>query len=141
MSLLSNLELKLICDMMDSLFEQCDSESVSDEDIKDIKDVLLDLVEEDDRYTLCSNLETTYYMYSILLSEIRQKRRDVMTTLFQQNPKLAQEKSVLKEKLDAEPEYATLHKIEEQMFQFLEHLKNIKNNIIYLYKDGDNINE
>ena len=58
-----------------------------------------------------------------------------MSSLFENNPKLAQEKSVLKEKLDADEEYARFHKNEEMLFQLTEHLQNIKNNIVYLYKE------
>lgn len=134
---ISDLNLKLIEKMSKNLQEQSNSSLIED---KDIYSALVNLKDANsnenyDKYYLVSSLETLYYCFSVMLSEVRQKKREITTALFEQNPKLAQEKSVLKEKLDAEPEYAVLHKNEEQLFQFIEHIQNIKNNIIYLCKE------
>lgn len=133
----SKLEYKLIEKMANILYKDCNSNIVSLEDVTDALNYVVDTNNDDSRMNFCSALETLYYCFSVILSEVRQKKRSITTAIFSQNPKLAQEKSVLKEKLDAEPEYANLHRQEEQLFQFIEHIQNIKNNITYLYKEEE----
>lgn len=135
MNYISQLEIKLIQRIIDNLYAEIGSNIILEDDIKLAKENLTKTY--DSKFECCSGLETIYYCFSIMLSEVRQKKREVTTAIFEQNPKLSQEKSVLKEKLDAEPEYAILHKEEEQLFQFIEHIQNIKNNIIYVYKEDD----
>lgn len=142
--LLSNIEYQLIRDMSKFLFNNCNGYFCNDENLmislnQENLDYLLEELKnnQNNKYELCSTLESIYYCYSIILSNVRYYKRNVMTAAFESNPKLAQEKSVLKEKLDAIPEYAILHKDEEQLFQFLEHIQNVKNNIIYLIKDNE----
>lgn len=131
---ISNLELNLTDRMAREIFSACDSSFVSQDDIEqalqDVKNTI-----DATKLEFCSNIETLDYLFSVILSEIRAKKRSVMSSLFEQNPKLAQEKSVLKEKLDADEEYAKLHYSEELLFQFTEHIQNIKNNVIYLFKE------
>lgn len=129
---ISKLEIKLIQKLSDTIYKQYPSEIITEEDINEAKNNLDESLS--DRFELCSALETIYYCYSVILSEVRDKKRKIMASLFEQNPKLSQEKSVLQEKLDANLEYANIHKIEEQLFQFIGHIQNIKNNIVYVYK-------
>ena len=70
-----------------------------------------------------------------MLSEIRVKKRNVLTGIFEIKPKLAEEKSVLEKKLDAEPEYAKYKEKEEYLFQIIEHINNLKNNITWLIRE------
>lgn len=130
---ISNLEIKLIERMANEIYSACNSNFITEDDLNlalsNLKNQNITKLE------FCSNIETLYYIFSVILSEVRAKKREVMSSLFEQNPKLAQEKSVLKEKLDADEEYAQLHKQEELLFQFVEHMQNIKNNITYLFKE------
>lgn len=131
---ISNLEFRLIERMSNEIFSACNSELMTEDDllmaIQNLKDNT-----NTTKLEFCSSIETLYYIFSVILSEVRARKRDVMSSLFEQNPKLAQEKSVLKEKLDTDSEYALLHKNEELLFQFVEHMQNIKNNITYLFKE------
>lgn len=131
---ISELEFKLIDRVSSEIFSSCDSCLVDKNDIKEAKQILKESNEQS-KLEFCSAVETLYYIFSVILSEVRQTKRQIMSSLFENNPKLAQEKSVLKEKLDADEEYARFHKNEEMLFQLTEHLQNIKNNIIYLYKE------
>ena len=124
--------------MSQNIYDSCDSELIDENSISDLLREFDVIQSTDNRYDFCSMLDTIYYTYSVMLTEIRQKKREIMTAIFESNPKLSQEKSVLKEKLDAEPEYASVHEKEEKLFQFLEHIQNIKNNVVYLLKDEDN---
>ena len=130
------LELNLIKRMSNKLMDDCSSELVSEDEVKQAQQILFES-NNCTKAEFCSSLETIYYIFSIILSEIRQQKREIMTAIFQTNPKLSQEKSVLKDKLDAEPEYAILHQKEELLFQFIEHIQNIKNNITYVYSKED----
>lgn len=132
MSYLSNLETNLIVRMSNQIYNMCDSNLINKTELEEAQS---NLKNSEDKFIICSNLETLYYIHSVLLSEIRDKKRNVMSSIFEQNVKLSQEKSVLKEKLDAIPEYANLHKIEEMLFQLIEHLQNIKNNITFMLKE------
>lgn len=138
---ISNLEEKLIYKVSYNIFmKQTDLGLSNSLNYDDYTDLMLSLNKENlynDKYNFCSTLETIYFSFSVILSEVRAKRREITTGLFESNPKLAQEKSVLKDKLDAEPEYAKIHKLEEQLFQFLEHIQNTKNNVIYLLGNKD----
>lgn len=135
MNYISQLEIQLIQRMIDNLYAEIGSDIILEDEIKLVKENLTKTY--DSKFECCSELETIYYCFSVILSEVRQKKREVTTAIFEQNPKLSQEKSVLKEKLDAEPEYAILHKEEEQLFQFIEHIQNIKNNINEYYKEDN----
>lgn len=130
---ISNLEIKLIERMANEIYSACNSNFMTEDDLN----LALSSLKNQNitKLEFCSNIETLYYIFSVILSEVRAKKREVMSSLFEQNPKLAQEKSVLKEKLDADEEYAQLHKQEELLFQFVEHMQNIKNNITYLFKE------
>lgn len=132
----SELEISLIQRMANNILDSYLSDVITQEDIdKAVKSITEN--NNTNRFDFCSSIETASYCFSILLSEVRDNKREVMTALFNDNPKLAQEKSVLKEKLDAEPEYASLHGLEEQLFQIIEHLTSIKNNVTYLLKDEE----
>lgn len=131
---ISNLEIKLIERMANEIYSACNSELMTEDDLSLALNNLKEM-SNTTKLEFCSSIETLYYIFSVILSEVRAKKRDVMSSLFEQNPKLAQEKSVLKEKLDADEEYAQLHKQEELLFQFVEHMQNIKNNITYLFKE------
>lgn len=137
---ISNLDYQLIGRMSTNIYNEFNSELITEEDIDQALTNLNQSLTKS-KFEFCSSIETVYYIYSVLLSEVRQKKREVMSVLFEQNPKLAQEKSVLKEKLDADIEYATLHKVEELLFQFTEHLQNIKNNVVYVFKEEDDLLE
>lgn len=132
---IDKLEINLIQKVSDRIFDTFDSQLVCIDEILEAFENLKCYNNEEAKYEFCSALETLYYCFSVVLSDVRQNKREIMTALFQQNPKLAQEKSVLKDKLDAEPEYAKMHQLEEQLFQLVEHIQNIKNNVIYLYKE------
>lgn len=107
---------------------------ICDNDLKDAQNLLK---EATDKYEICTAIETMHYMFSLILSSVRQKKRNVISAIFKQKPKLAEEKSVLEKKLDAEPEYAKEKEKEEYLFQFLEHLTNIRNNINWLFKNDE----
>lgn len=131
---ISELEFKLIDRVSDEIFNSCSSCLVDKNDVKEAKQLLKESNEQS-KLEFCSAVETLYYIFSVILSEVRQVKRQIMSSLFENNPKLAQEKSVLKEKLDADEEYARFHKNEEMLFQLTEHLQNIKNNVAYMYKE------
>lgn len=133
---ISNLDYQLIGRMAINIYNEFSSELITEEDVgQALTNLNRNL--NTSKFEFCSSIETLYYIYSVLLSEVRQKKREVMSVLFEQNPKLAQEKSVLKEKLDADIEFATLHKVEELLFQFTEHLQNTKNNVVYMFKEDE----
>lgn len=133
---ISNLEVKLVERMANEIYSACNSEFMTEDDLSLALGNLRETVNTT-KLEFCSSIETLYYVFSVILSEVRAKKRDVMSSLFEQNPKLAQEKSVLKEKLDADGEYAQLHKQEELLFQFVEHMQNIKNNVTYMFKEDN----
>lgn len=135
----SNLELKLIDRLCVEVFNQCQA-NVSlivrediDEALQNVKDT--NSIEEGGKGDFCIAVESLRYCFSVILSEVRQKKRNVMSGLFEDRPELAKEKSVLKEKLDAVPEYAQLHMQEELLFQLIEHLQNVGNSVTYLFKE------
>ena len=134
---ISELEFKLIDRVSSEIFSSCGSCLVDKNYIKEAKQILKESNEQS-KLEFCSAVETLYYIFSVILSEVRQKKRELMSLLFESNPKLAQEKSVLKEKLDADPDYAILHNVEELLFQFTEHIQNVKNSVVYMFKDGEN---
>lgn len=131
--ILSNLEIQMLDKMSNFIYNDCGSEIITVEEVR----IAQENVEQslNNKFELCSALDTLYYCFSVMLSEVRQTKRNVMSALFSQNPKLAQEKSVLKEKLDADSEYANLHKKEDELWQFIEYVQNLKNNIVYMYKE------
>lgn len=134
---ISDLEYQLIERMATEIYNKCNIEIITEDDISTaLEDI--NKTKNENKYEFCSSLETLYYIYSVILSEVRQKKRELMSLLFESNPKLAQEKSVLKEKLDADPDYAILHNVEELLFQFTEHIQNVKNSVVYMFKDGEN---
>lgn len=132
---LSELEINLIVRMSKLICNITDSKLVTNSDIDDA----LNLIEtSNSKYDICSSLDSLYYCYSIMLSEVRSIKRQVVTGIFQDKPKLMDEKSVLEKKLDAIPEYAKYKQYEEYIWQFLEHITNIKNNINWLIKEEEN---
>ena len=85
--------------MATEIYNKCSIEIITEDDISTaLEDI--NKAKNENKYEFCSSLETLYYIYSVILSEVRQKKRELMSLLFESNPKLAQEKSVLKEKLD-----------------------------------------
>lgn len=134
MELLSNLELGIIDKLSSKLYNDNDNEFVSKDEIEECKQILHDAT---NRYEICSALETLRYCFSLILSEVRDKKRSVITAVFEQKPKLAEEKSVLEKKLDAVPEYAKYKKQEELLFQFIEYISNIENNITWILKSNE----
>lgn len=136
---ISELELNLMDRMSREIYNNSNSEVINISDYTETLHSIRQNNKYGTKFDLCSDIETLYYCFSVVLSEVRERKRAVTTAIFEDNPKLSQEKSVLKEKLDAIPEYARLHKSEEQLFQFLEHIQNVKNNIIYLYEETEEI--
>lgn len=134
--ILSDLDLNLILKLSQKLYIMCNENDdiICDNDLKDAQNLLK---EATDKYEICTAIETMHYMFSLILSSVRQKKRNVISAIFKQKPKLAEEKSVLEKKLDAEPEYAKEKEKEEYLFQFLEHLTNIRNNINWLFKSDE----
>lgn len=131
--ILSNLEIQMLNKMSNFIYNDCSSEIITVEEVRTAQENVEQSL--NNKFELCSALDTLYYCFSVMLSEVRQTKRSVMSALFSQNPKLAQEKSVLKEKLDADSEYANLHKKEDELWQFIEYVQNLKNNIVYMYKE------
>ena len=131
--ILSNLEIQMLNKMSNFIYNDCGSEIITAEEVRTAQENVEQ--SSSSKLELCSALDTLYYCFSVMLSEVRQTKRSVMSALFSQNPKLAQEKSVLKEKLDADLEYANLHKKEDELWQFIEYVQNLKNNIVYMYKE------
>lgn len=142
--LLSRLELKLILRIIDKLEKFTETEDIKNLiqdcklELQNINDTpsLLEITTEN-KYYICSILDTLYSVFSLLLSEVRIDKRQTLTSVFETHPKLLEEKSVLERKLDAIPEYAKCKEKEEYLFQFLEHIKSVKENIIWLVKIVD----
>nr|CAI9751398.1 hypothetical protein DGKKSRWO_DGKKSRWO_CDS_0107 [uncultured phage]CAI9752284.1 hypothetical protein CVNMHQAP_CVNMHQAP_CDS_0107 [uncultured phage] len=134
--LISQLEIKLLVKTMQLLSKLCNSSIISEDDIKQLIEQLQ--IESATKYELCASIDTISYTFSIMLSEVRQEKREIMTAIFESKPKIAEEKSVLEKKLDAIPEYAKQKEKEEYLFNFINHLKEIKNNITWLTKDDYN---
>lgn len=135
--LISTLEIKLIQKTISKLYQEtkCNvNDIITDEDITDLLDQLQNI---ETKFDLCSTLESINYVFSIILSEIRQEKRNVVNAIFQTKPKLAEEKSVLEKKLDAEPEYSALKTQEEYLFNFLNHLKEVKNTVTWMVKENE----
>lgn len=133
--LISSLDLKLIKKLSDKIFSDCNSELINKTEIDEVMETLKN--NKIDKLIVVSTLETLHYCFSVILSEVRQIKRDILTGIFIQKPKLLEEKSVLEKKLDAEPEYAKYKEKEEYCFQFLEHISNIKNTITWLVKESE----
>lgn len=136
---ISNLELQLIIKVSNKLYEESlfDKDDLIDEQILKESQDLLASDDVDNVFYLCSALETLHYCFSIILSEVRKSKREVITKIFEKDKKIAEEKKAIEKKLDSVPEYAELHYQEERLFQFLEHLNNVKNNITWLTKDEE----
>lgn len=133
--MLSKLDKKLIYTMSDRIFKLFSGEIITKDDITEAQQ---QIEYADDKLSICSAIESMHYCFSVILTEVRQVKRNVLKGIFDTKPDLAKEKSVLEKKLDAEPEYAKYKQIEEYLFQFLEHLTNILNNVKWLIKDEDN---
>lgn len=136
--ILSILEINLIIKTSTKLFLEdnyTQSQYVYFEEVQEIQKLLK---EAQNKFEFCTALDTLNCMYSMILSEVRQKKREVVTAIFQQKPKLSEEKSVLEKKLDAEPEYAKYKEKEERLFNFINYLNNIKNNVTWLIKEEEN---
>lgn len=133
--LISSLDLKLIKKLSDKIFSDCNSELIDKTEIDEVMETLKN--NKIDKLIVVSTLETLHYCFSVILSEVRQIKRDILTGIFIQKPKLLEEKSVLEKKLDAEPEYAKYKEKEEYCFQFLEHISNMKNTITWLVKESE----
>lgn len=132
---LSQLEINLLIKVSNKIYSFADeSEIISEEEIKEAQELINNATT---KFDLCSALEAMNYCFSILLSEIRSKKREILTGIFESKPKLAEEKSVLEKKLDAEPEYAKYKEKEEYLFQFIEHINNVKNNLVWLIKEEE----
>lgn len=134
MLVLSELDIKLIKTMSNKIFNLFSGDIITESDITDAQQQI-DCA--NDKLSICSAIESMHYCFSVILTEVRQTKRDVLRGIFETKPDLAKEKSVLEKKLDAEPEYAKYKQIEEYLFQFLEHLTNILNNIKWLIKDEE----
>ena len=91
--------------------------------------------DRNNKFEFLSNIDLLYYQYSIILTEVRELKRSVMQAIFSENSKLFSEKSVLEKKLEANKEYSDVKQTEEYLFQFLEHIDKIKNNIVWLLKE------
>lgn len=138
--LIDELSINLIKRTTDNILEYCHylGFDLDNKDINIIEYIDSSLV-IDQKFDLCVTLDTIQFYFSTILTEVRQNKRNITTSIFSDNPKIAQEKSVLKEKLDSFPEYACIHKLEEMLFQYIEYIGNLKNNIVYLYKEDDNV--
>lgn len=134
MLVLSELDIKLIKTMSNRIFNLFSGDIITESDITDAQQQI-DCA--NDKLSICSAIESMHYCFSVILTEVRQVKRDVLRGIFETKPDLAKEKSVLEKKLDAEPEYAKYKQIEEYLFQFLDHLTNILNNIKWLVKDEE----
>lgn len=137
--LIDELSMNLIKKTTNNILENCHylGYDLDNKDIDIIEYIDSNLI-TDQKFDLCMVLDTIQFYFSTILTEVRQSKRSITTNIFIDNPKIAQEKSVLKEKLDSFPEYASVHKLEEMLFQYIDYIGNIKNNIIYLYKEEDN---
>lgn len=134
-TLISTLEIKMINKISDTLYDKSNSELITKDEITEAQQQLC-LAEN--KYDVCSALETMNYCFSVILSEIRVAKREILTAVFKERPNLLGEKSVLERKLDAEPSYAECKEKEEYLFNFINHLSNIKDNITWLTKKEDN---
>lgn len=134
--LISNLELQMITKLSSSLYDDVDSDIITKDDITEAQQ---QLSQADNKYNVCSAIETMVYCFSVILSEVRATKREVLTAVFKEKPKLMDEKSVLERKLDAEPQYAEYKEKEEYLFNFINHLNNIKDNITWLTKKEEDI--
>lgn len=135
---ISKLELRLLKRMVEFVYNNINSKIITFDDIQEAENMLFNAT---DKFEVCSSLDTIHYCFSIILSEVRQIKRQVLTGIFQNKPKLLDEKSVLEKKLDAEPEYADYKQKEEYIWQLLEHVNNIKNNINWLTKEEEKYND
>lgn len=131
---ISELEEKLIISMSERLYTMFPGKIITKEDIETAQK---DLQTAGDKITLCLALEAIHYSFSVILTEVRQIKRAILASIFEIKPKLAEEKSVLEKKLDAEPEYAKYKQIEEYMFQFLEHIETTRSTIYWLIKEEE----
>lgn len=134
-TLISALELKMIEKLSNELYNKTNSNIITKEEIIEAQQ---QLKTAENKYDVCSALETMNYCFSVILSEIRVAKREILTAVFEEKPKLLEEKSVLERKLDAEPSYAECKEKEEYLFNFINHLSNIKDNITWLTKKEDN---
>lgn len=134
--LISSLELQMITKLSSNLYDDIDSDIITKEDITEAQQ---QLSQADNKYNVCSAIETMVYCFSVILSEVRATKREILTVVFKEKPKLMDEKSVLERKLDAEPQYAEYKEKEEYLFNFINHLNNIKDNITWLTKKEEDI--
>lgn len=132
--MLTELDKRLINTMSNKLFDLYSGEIITKDDVVDAQQQINCA---NDKLSICSAIESMHYCFSVILTEVRQVKRDVLRGIFETKPDLAKEKSVLEKKLDAEPEYAKYKQIEEYLFQFLDHLTNTLNNIKWLVKDEE----
>lgn len=120
--------------MSNSIFNSNMSNFITELDLEEAQE---QLKVAEDRFALCSALEDLSYCFSVILSEVREEKREILSAIFEEKPKLAEEKSVLEKKLDAEPQYADCKKREEYLFNFINHLSNTKDNLTWLTKKED----
>lgn len=131
---ISELDSKMINRISDKIYTLIGNKGI---DKKDIDELQKAIAFSTNKYDICSALETLHYYYSVMLTDIRHRKRLALSGIFSQKPKLMEEKSVLEKKLDAEPEYAKYKEIEEYLFQFLEHIVELKNLIVWQYKEDE----
>lgn len=134
--MISALDKKLINNMSNKIYSMVQSDIITREDIVEAQQ---SIEYANDKLSICSALETMHYCFSVILTEQRQTKREVLFGIFEQKPNLANEKSVLEKKLDAEPEYARCKNVEDYLYQFTEHIMNIRNNINWLVKEDEHI--
>lgn len=137
MSILSELDVDLVKRTSNLIEKNLIKYNIETQDIWSNSDINL---LSDDKFQVCLNIETIYYYYSTILTEIRNKKREITSSLFKKIPALLNEKSVLEKKLDADPEYAEIKMYEEYLFQFLEHLREVKSIITWQYKEEEDYN-
>lgn len=134
--LISKLEVDLTCRVSLHIYEECANTLqdiiITKNEIDNVINSIKIAAENDNKYEICSILETAYYCYSVLLSDVREQKRKVITSIFEKDKKVAEEKKALEKKLDSYPEYANLHGLEERLFQIITHISNIRNNIVWL---------
>lgn len=132
------LEENILDRLCKEIYQRCSSniEFIFIEDVYDALKNLKEANRDEGKGDFCIAIETLRYSFSVILSEVRQKKREIMSSLFDGRPELAKEKSVLKEKLDAVPEFAEIHMQEELLFQLIEHLQSIQNAVTYLFKEA-----
>lgn len=132
--MLSKLDKTLINTMSDKIYNAFSGEIIKKDDVIEAQQ---QIEYATDKYSICAAIESMHYCFSIILTEVRQIRRKILTGIFEDKPDLLKEKSVLERKLDAEPEYAKYKEIEEFLFQFIDHLDNVRNNINWLIKEEE----